>query len=124
MNRTNTFATTLAAVVLSFAAAGSAFADDITVDTQVHTSTATRAAVQAELTAFKARGVNPWSSSYNPRSEFKSTADRADVRAEILAARARGELGVTMGEDGGSSHLAQAAQPRGTAVASTRVAAR
>lgn len=108
-------ATTAAALFLSFAAAGSAFADDITLDTQPHVSTLTRAAVQAEQAQFKARGVNPWSITYNLRSESRSVASRADVRAEVIAARATGELNAYFAEDSGAAHMAAHAPARATA---------
>ncbi len=98
----------IAAIALSFAAAGSAFADDITIDTAQHPSTKTRAEVQAELASFKQQRVNPWSNSYDVRTGFKSERTRADVIAELNAARASGELAAIGGEDSGSAYLAQA----------------
>ena len=99
---------TIAAFALSFAAAGSAFADDITIDTAQHQSTKTRAEVQAELASFKQQRVNPWSNSYDVRSGFMSERSRAEVIAELNAARASGELAAIGGEDSGSAYLAQA----------------
>lgn len=99
--------TTLAALVLSFAAAGSAFADDITVDTTPFVSQTSRAGVLKEMTQFK-RGANPWSISYNLRTGFQSLNSRADVQADLKAARASGELAAMTAEDSGSAYMAQA----------------
>jgi histidinol-phosphate/aromatic aminotransferase/cobyric acid decarboxylase-like protein len=98
--------TRLAAITLSLAAAGSAFADDITIDTDVHNSIATRAQVQQELAQFK-RGANPWSSSYNNMTALHTTRSRADVANDVKAARANGTLTAMTGEDSGSNYLAQ-----------------
>ena len=117
MNRINTALATLA---LSFAAAGTAFADDITLDTATHASLKTRAEVQQELAQFK-KGANPWSSSYNVNAQFKSERSRTDVRSEVLAARASGELAALASEDSGSAYLAQQRQAAPTV---TRIASR
>ena len=84
--------TRIAALALTVAAAGSAFADDITIDTTPQTSLKTRAEVQVELAQFQQQRVNPWSSSYNVLAGFQSSRNRADVTAEVKAARASGEL--------------------------------
>lgn len=110
MNRT----TTIAAIALSFAAAGSAFADDITIDNTPFQSTKTRADVQAEMAHFKQQRVNPWSTSYNVLTGFQSQRSRAEVVAEVKAARASGELDAIGGEDSGSFHLAQQRRPAGS----------
>jgi cytochrome c556 len=102
----NRITTTLATIALTFAAAGSAFADDITMDTANHASLKTRAEVQQELAQFK-KGANPWSTSYNVNASTQSERSRADVRAEVLAARASGELAALASEDSGSAYLAQ-----------------
>ena len=78
MNRNIAIALVLAA------AAGTSFADDITVDTTPFASTATRAEVQAELQGFKQSGVNPWSNRYNPLAQFSSQRTRAAVTAEYI----------------------------------------
>ncbi|WP_298926003.1 DUF4148 domain-containing protein [uncultured Ramlibacter sp.] len=65
-----------------------------------------RADVQAELTAYKQAGVNPWSISYNPLRSFKSTTSREQVVAAYIASR--NEVAALNGEDSGSVHLAQA----------------
>ena len=77
----------LAIAFVLAAAAGTSFADDITVDTTPFASTATRAEVQAELDGFKQSGVNPWSNQYNPLAQFSSQRSRAAVTAEYATAR-------------------------------------
>ena len=98
MNRT-----TLAAIAL-FAAAGSAAADDITVDNTTFVSGKTRAEVQAELQQYRGAGVNPWSRAYNPLATFRGEKSRAQVSAEYL--QARKEVSALNGEDSGSAWLA------------------
>jgi hypothetical protein len=96
----------IAAIALSVAA-GSAFADDITVDTAQHQSQKSRADVQADLAQYQKAGVNPWSTSYNVRSQAKSLRDRADVHAEAVAVTKSGEVAALTGEDSGSAYLAK-----------------
>jgi hypothetical protein len=98
MNRNTVIALVLAA------AAGTSFADDITVESRPFTSTATRAEVQAELKSFKQSGVNPWSNQYNPLAQFSSQRTRAAVTAEYI--NAREEVAAFNGEDSGSAYLA------------------
>lgn len=98
MNRNIAIALVLAA------AAGTSFADDITVDTTPFASTATRAEVQAELEGFKQSGVNPWSNRYNPLAQFNSQRTRAAVTAEYT--QARDQVAAFNGEDSGSAYLA------------------
>ena len=105
--------TRIAAIALSLAAAGTAFADDITIDTVQHQSLKTRAEVQAEMAYYHASNVNPWSTSYNVLTGFKSQLTRADVLAEVSAARTSGELAAMASEDSGSAYLAQARRPAG-----------
>jgi hypothetical protein len=103
---------TLAAIALSFAAAGSAFADDITIDHTPSTCRSkSRAEVQPALAQFQ-KGANPWSSSYKQTTSTARRRSRADVRAELNAARASGELAAMAGEDSGSAYLAKAAPTR------------
>lgn len=106
----------LFASLLALAAVGStgaAFADDITIDPHPFVSTLTRADVQAQLQQYKAAGVNPWSTSYNPLARFTSTRTRAEVTAEYLQSRA--EVAALNGEDSGSvyltAHAARVAAP-------------
>lgn len=98
----------LAIALASIAAAGQAFADDITVDTTPFVSTATRAQVQQELAQFKASGINPWSQGYNPLAGFQSSRSRADVTAEYV--RSRDAVAAITGEDSGSAFLAAGGQ--------------
>ncbi len=106
--------TRIAAVAsLSFAAAGSAFADDITIDTTTHQSLKSRAEVLAELNAYQQKGINPWSTSYNPAREFRSVLSRDAVLAELKAAQQSGELVGMQGEDSGSAYLAQVRHAHG-----------
>ncbi len=99
--------TRIAAIALSFAAAGSAFADDITIDPVQHQSLKTRAQVQTELAQYQAAGVNPWSTSYSQRTGFQSQRPRADVVAEVKAAQASGELQALGAEDSGAAYYAR-----------------
>ncbi|MFT3819428.1 MAG: DUF4148 domain-containing protein [Rubrivivax sp.] len=99
--------TRIAAIALSLAAAGSAFADDITIDPVQHQSLKTRAQVQAELAQFQAAGVNPWSMGYSMGSNFKPQLTRADVIAELKAAQASGELQGLASEDSGAAYFAR-----------------
>jgi hypothetical protein len=122
MNRTTSFASITAAIALSFAAAGPALADDITIDPVDHQSLKTRAEVRAELAQFQQQRVNPWSTSYNVLTGFKSQLTRAEVLAQVNAARASGELAALASEDSGSAYFAQHQQPASSG--STLVAAR
>ena len=93
---------------LAFAvAAGSAFADDITVDPVQHQSLKSRAEVQADLAQYQQARVNPWSTSYNLFGQAQSQRDRADVRAEAVASVQSGETAALTGEDSGSAYLAK-----------------
>jgi len=93
----------IAALAVTLAAAGTAFADDITIEApQTTTSTVTRAQVQAELAQFKRPGVaNPWSTSYDQFKSVQSTKTRAEVRAETLQAVASGEIAAIGAESNG-----------------------
>jgi hypothetical protein len=95
-------------LVLAAAASGAAFADDITVETHPFVPALTRADVQAQLQQYRAGGVNPWSTSYNPLKQFSSSRARADVVAEYV--QARDEVAALNGEDSGSSYLAAQAR--------------
>ena len=94
------------ALVLATAAfAGSAFADDITVDTTPFNGSRTRAEVQAELGQFKKAGTSVWSTQYNPLAKFKSETSRAQVTAAYIADR--DTVAAFNSEDSGSAVLAQ-----------------
>jgi hypothetical protein len=112
-----------ATLVLAAAAAGNAFADDITIDTTPFASARSRVEVQAELGQFKKAGPSPWSIQYNPVASFKSGKSRDQVTAEYLASR--NQVAAFTAEDSGSAYLAQnrartvgttlAGQPKGSA---------
>lgn len=106
----------LSSLVLA-AFAGSALAETPTVVNEPFVSTKTVAQVQAELAAYRASGVNPWSTSYNPLRNFKSTASREAVVADYIASR--NEVKALTGEDSGSAYLAQV---RGTFVPTSTLA--
>ena len=99
----------LAAVVLSAAFAGSAFAETPYNVNDTFTGTQTRAQVQADLAAYRQAGVNPWSTQYNPLRNFASTTTRQAVTADFLASRA--QVNALNGEDSGSAYLAQIHAP-------------
>jgi hypothetical protein len=95
-------------LALAAVASGAAFADDITVETQAFVPSLSRADVQAQLQQYRAAGVNPWSTSYNPLKQFSSSRTRADVVADYV--RSRDEVAALNGEDSGSSYLAAQAR--------------
>jgi hypothetical protein len=108
MNRSLTTAFVVAAAFAA-AAASPAFAETPELDS-VFVGSKTRAEVQADLAAYKAAGVNPWSTQYNPLKTFKSTQSRDSVVAEYIASR--DQVAALTGEDSGSAFLAQAASKR------------
>lgn len=93
-----------ALIVLALAAAaGSAFADDITIDTTPFVSTLSRDEVMAQFVQYKQAGINPHSISYNPLKYFRSVKSREQVQQEFQSSR---QLVQAMnGEDSGSSWL-------------------
>jgi hypothetical protein len=93
------------ALVIATAAAGNAFADDITMETTPFNSTMDRAQVQSELQQARASGIDPWSQTYDPLAGFRSERTRAEVSAEYTAGRAR--VSAFNGEDSGSVYLAR-----------------
>jgi hypothetical protein len=95
---------TFAATLVLIAAAGSALADDITIDSTRFVSGKSRAEVQAELQQFQRAGVNPWAQDYNPLQSFASGKTRAQVSAGYIAAR--NEVAALNGEDSGAAWLA------------------
>jgi hypothetical protein len=105
----------IASAVLIAAAAGSAFAESPTVVKDDFVSTRTRAEVQAELHAYKQSGMNPWSTSYNQLTGFRSNLTRQQVMADYLAAR--DEVAAVNSEDSGSAYFAQAVPQRTTPTA-------
>jgi len=101
MNRTIAIAILAAAA----AAAGNAFADDITMDTTPFVPSRSRAQVQTELAQYKQAGVNPWSNSYNQLRGFASSTTREQVAADYVASRQ--QVAAFTGEDSGSAFLAR-----------------
>ena len=92
------------AAVVAFAGfAASAHADDISVETTPFVSTASRAAVQAELQQAQAGRVNGWVRYYSPQPVLGSAKTRADAIAEYL--RSRDETSALTSEDSGSAWL-------------------
>jgi len=110
----------LSTLVLASAFAGAAFAESPLIPNDPFVSTKSRAEVNADLSAYKKAGVNPWSTSYNPLAKFKSEKTRADVTADYLASR--GEVNALTSEDSGSQYLAQHRVPG--RVATTNLAAK
>jgi peptidase E len=105
MNRKSTIAALIAiAATTGSAFAGTSLAGDISIDDTAFTSTRTRAEVQAELAQFKAAGVNPWSTSYNPLRDFRSEKTREQVTAEYQASR--DSVAASTSEDSGSAFAA------------------
>jgi hypothetical protein len=99
MNRNIAFA-----LVLATAAAGNAFADDITVENTPFQSTMTRAEVRADMQQARASGIDPWAQDYDQLADFRSERTRADVTAEYTAER--DYVAAFNGEDSGSVKLA------------------
>ena len=96
----------LAIAALSVAAAATAHADDADPSGQFAITvpgTQTRAAVVQQLDQYRAAGVNPWSSTYNPLKTFRGERTRAEVRAEYI--RNRDAVSALTGEDSGSAYL-------------------
>ena len=73
--------------------------------TTVAATPATRAQVQAQFNDYRAAGVNPWSTAYNPLKGFQSARTRAEVQAEYIASR--DAVAAMTAEDSGSAYLAQ-----------------
>lgn len=105
---------TAAGAILAVAAiaSGSAYADDITIDTTPFVSSQSRAEVQAEVKGQAQRlggASSEWAMQLNdprkPNSAYTSEAAKADYIAS------RNEVKAFNSEDSGSSYLAR--QPRG-----------
>jgi len=97
------------ALVLATAAAGNAFADDITVEATPFVSSMTRAEVQAQVQQgqvqqARAAGLDVWADSYDQLAAFHSERSRADATAEYIAER--DSVMAFNGEDSGSVRLA------------------
>lgn len=104
MNRT-----CLVSAAIALAAAGSAWADDITIDPNPFVSTASRAQVKAELMQFRQAGVNPWADDYDQLAQFRSGITRAEATAGFL--RSRAAVAAYTSEDSGSSYMARMSTP-------------
>ena len=111
--------TTIAAIAIAIAAtgsAGSAFADDITIDTQTFVSTRTRADVKAEMLRARADGsMATWVAEVGS-APVAVAATRQLTRQEVVAdmrvnREARLASAAMTGEDSGSFYLSQIAQP-------------
>jgi len=91
------------ALVVAAAAAGNAFADDITVESNPFVSGRKRAEVQAEVGQYRKTGVNPWSIAYNPLRSAQGGKTRSEVVREYLGSR--DEVAAMSSEDSGSAYL-------------------
>ncbi|MCG2592549.1 DUF4148 domain-containing protein [Ramlibacter sp. XY19] len=89
-------------IAICLAAAGSAFADDITIEATPFVSSRSRAEVIAELQAARA-APNPWADGYDQLAAFRSTLTREEVVADFLLTR--DEMQAFNGEDSGSGYL-------------------
>ena len=109
----------IAAIAIAIAAtgsAGSAFADDITIDTQTFVSTRTRADVKAEMLQARADGsMAAWvaeAGSAPVTLAMSRQVTRQEVLADMRINREARLASVAMtGEDSGSFYLSQVAQP-------------
>jgi hypothetical protein len=105
MNRTYALA-----LSVSCAAAGAAYADDITIEPHPFISVASRAQVLDDLHLYQRPGVNPWADDYHPARRADGTLTRAQVTAEFMAAR--NLVAAFSGEDSGSDYLTRLAAAR------------
>ena len=92
-------------LVFAAAAAGNAFADDITMERTPFTSTLSRAEVQADLQQARSTGADPWAQDYDHLAGFHSERTRAEVSAEFITER--DEVAAQNGEDSGSVSMAR-----------------
>lgn len=96
----------IAIAVSAVAAAGSAAADDITIDPHTFVSSRDRAEVSTEVMGAMRAPVNHRAVSYYPQEAQDSGLTRAQVTAGYLAAR--DEVAAAHAEDGGASWRATA----------------
>ena len=89
-------------IAICLAAAGSAFADDITIEATPFVSTRSRAEVIAEMQAAR-NAANPWADGYDQLAGFRSTLTREEVVADFLLTR--DEMQAFNSEDSGSGYL-------------------
>lgn len=92
-------------LAFALAAAGNAFADDITIDPHPFVSTASRAEVQEELRQFRMSGNSPWADDYNPIAQFRGGMTRAQAIAGYMGSR--DAVSAFTAEDSGSTYLAR-----------------
>lgn len=93
---------TLTAIAIALAA-GSAFADDITIDPTPFVSTRTRDEVRAELMQAIHEGTIARGEDWGTMQAVAGDASRDEVRAGYLAAR--DQVSAMNGEDSGSMYL-------------------
>ena len=108
--------TLIAAVAVSFAAAGTALAQEATYELpQPASSSVTRAQVQAELAQARADGsLLVTEADYQRRAPFESQFSRAEVKAETLAAIASGEVQLLNSEQSSFSVVTPGTMPGGS----------
>ena len=97
-------------IAAACAAAGTAFADDITMDPHRFMSSLSRSQVLQELRDYKAAGVNILATDYNPYKHTVSERSRAEVTAEFMASRS--SVAAFSAEDSGSAYLSRMAAIR------------
>ena len=110
MKRNLATALAIATDVVAVAAAaamvsGTAYADDITIDTTPFTSTKTRAEVQAELmnrSLVTGNGASEWAMQYN-QPQVKTTYTSEQAKAEYKVSRQY--VNALTGEDSGSAYF-------------------
>ena len=119
MNKLNTVAA-IAIAIAATGSAGSAFADDITIDTQTFVSTRTRAEVKAEMLRARADGsMATWLAEAGSvpatlamSRQVTPHVTRQEVMADMRVNRETSLASAALtGEDSGSFYLSQIAQP-------------
>lgn len=115
MNKLNTIAV-IAIAIAATGSAGSAFADDISIDTQTFVSTRTRADVKADMLQARADGsMASWvaeAGSVPATLAMSRQVTRQEVMADMRVNREASLASAAMvGEDSGSFYLSQIAQP-------------
>ena len=119
MNKLNTIAT-IAIAIAATVSAGSAFADDISIDTQTFVSTRTRADVKADMLQARADGsMATWVAEAGSvpvtlamSRQVTPQVTRQEVMADMRVNREASLASAAMtGEDSGSFYLSQITQP-------------
>src|SRR5437764_14606951 len=93
------------AFVVAVAATGPVLAEDGTIEPPPFVSTASRAAVIADMQQARQQGNLPWADEYLPTPGIRSMRTRAEVTREYLASR--NEVAAFNGEDSGPVYLAR-----------------